>query len=45
MSAQTLDRDKMEARVARFKKLQSYQTQNLATQGIPPALALRHQHR
>ena len=36
MSAQTLDRDKMEARVARFKKLQSYQTQNLATQGIPP---------
>jgi uncharacterized RmlC-like cupin family protein len=36
VSSQTLGRDKMEARVARFKKLQSYQTQNLATQGIPP---------
>ena len=36
MSTQTLDLAKMEARVARFKKLQSYQTQNLAAQGIPP---------
>ena len=36
MSTQTLVPEKMEARVARFKKLQSYQTQNLATQGIPP---------
>ena len=36
MSTQTLSPEKMEARVARFKKLQSYQTQNLATQGIPP---------
>jgi uncharacterized RmlC-like cupin family protein len=26
----------MEARVARFNKLQTYQTQNLAAQGIPP---------
>jgi mannose-6-phosphate isomerase-like protein (cupin superfamily) len=26
----------MEARVARFNRLQTYQTQNLATQGIPP---------
>src|ERR1700689_4467074 len=36
MSTQTLGRDEMEARVARFAMLQSYQTQNLATQGIPP---------
>jgi mannose-6-phosphate isomerase-like protein (cupin superfamily) len=37
MSPQTLSPEKMEAtRVARFKKLQSYQTQNLATEGIPP---------
>jgi uncharacterized RmlC-like cupin family protein len=36
VSTQTLSPEKMEARVARFKKLQSYQTQNLATQGIPP---------
>jgi mannose-6-phosphate isomerase-like protein (cupin superfamily) len=36
MSTQTLSPEKMEAtRVARFKKLQSYQTQNQATQGIP----------
>jgi mannose-6-phosphate isomerase-like protein (cupin superfamily) len=33
---QTLSPEQMETtRVARFKKLQSYQTQNLATQGIP----------
>jgi len=36
MSTQTLSPEKMEAHVARFKKLQSYQTQNLATEGIPP---------
>ncbi len=36
MSTQTLSLEKMEARVARFEKLQSYQTQNLASQGIPP---------
>src|ERR1700733_4232086 len=36
MSTPTLNRDEMEARVARFGMLQSYQTQNLATQGIPP---------
>jgi uncharacterized RmlC-like cupin family protein len=36
VSAKTLSPEKMEARVARFKKLQSYQTQNLAAQGIPP---------
>jgi mannose-6-phosphate isomerase-like protein (cupin superfamily) len=36
MSTQTLSPEQMETtRVARFKKLQSYQTQNLATQGIP----------
>lgn len=35
MSTQTLSPEMMEARVARFKKLQSYQTQNQATQGIP----------
>src|SRR6202051_1810209 len=36
MSKQPLSREQMEARVARFGMLQSYQTQNLATQGIPP---------
>ena len=36
MTAKSLDPKAMEARVARFKKLQTYQTQNLATQGIPP---------
>ena len=36
MSTQTLTPEKMEARVARFEKLESYQTQNLATQNIPP---------
>jgi mannose-6-phosphate isomerase-like protein (cupin superfamily) len=36
MSTQTLSPEMMEARVARFKNLQSYQTQNQATQGIPP---------
>ena len=36
MTTQSLDPKAMEARVARFKKLQTYQTQNLATQGIPP---------
>ena len=32
----TLTPDQMEARVARFKKLQSYQRQNLDAHGIPP---------
>ena len=36
MNTQTLGPEKMAARVARFKKLQSYQTQNLAKEGIPP---------
>jgi uncharacterized RmlC-like cupin family protein len=36
VTTQSLDPKAMEARVARFKKLQTYQTQNLATQGIPP---------
>ena len=36
MTTQSLDPKAMEARVARFKKLQTYQTQNLAAQGIPP---------
>jgi len=35
-TAKSLDPKAMEARVARFKKLQTYQSQNLATQGIPP---------
>jgi uncharacterized RmlC-like cupin family protein len=36
VTLQSLDPKAMEARVARFKKLQTYQTQNLAAQGIPP---------
>jgi uncharacterized RmlC-like cupin family protein len=36
MTTNSLNPAQMEARVARFKKLQTYQTQNLATQGIPP---------
>ncbi|HXW42494.1 MAG TPA: cupin domain-containing protein [Xanthobacteraceae bacterium] len=36
MTTPTLSPAQMEARVARFGKLQTYQTQNLATQGIPP---------
>ena len=36
MTTQSLDPKAMEARVARFNKLQTYQTQNLAAQGIPP---------
>jgi mannose-6-phosphate isomerase-like protein (cupin superfamily) len=36
MTTKSLDSKAMEARVARFKKLQTYQSQNLATQGIPP---------
>jgi uncharacterized RmlC-like cupin family protein len=36
VTTQSLDPKAMEARVARFNKLQTYQTQNLATQGIPP---------
>ncbi len=36
MTTQSLTPEKMEARVARFNKLQTYQTQNFAAQGIPP---------
>jgi uncharacterized RmlC-like cupin family protein len=36
VTTQSLDAEAMEGRVARFKKLQTYQTQNLAAQGIPP---------
>ena len=36
MTTPTLSPAQMQARVARFGKLQTYQTQNLATQGIPP---------
>jgi uncharacterized RmlC-like cupin family protein len=36
VTTQSLDPKAMEARVARFNKLQTYQTQNLAAQGIPP---------
>jgi mannose-6-phosphate isomerase-like protein (cupin superfamily) len=35
-ATKSLDPAQMEGRVARFKKLQTYQSQNLATQGIPP---------
>jgi len=35
-TTKSLDPKAMEARVARFNKLQTYQTQNLAAQGIPP---------
>jgi mannose-6-phosphate isomerase-like protein (cupin superfamily) len=35
-TTKSLDPKAMEARVARFNKLQTYQTQNLAVQGIPP---------
>ena len=36
MTTKTLDPVQMEDRVARFGKLQTYQSQNLAAQGIPP---------
>jgi mannose-6-phosphate isomerase-like protein (cupin superfamily) len=36
VTTKSLSPEKMAARVARFNKLQTYQTQNLATQGIPP---------
>ena len=36
MTTKSLSPENMAARVARFNKLQTYQTQNLATQGIPP---------
>jgi uncharacterized RmlC-like cupin family protein len=36
VTTQSLSPEQMQARVARFNKLQTYQTQNLATQGIPP---------
>jgi mannose-6-phosphate isomerase-like protein (cupin superfamily) len=36
MTTQSLSPERMEARVARFRKLQTYQSQNLAAQGIPP---------
>ncbi len=36
VASQSLDPVRMESRVARFRKLQTYQTQNLAAQGIPP---------
>ena len=36
MSTTTLSPEKMEARVARFNKLQTYQTQNFDKHGIPP---------
>jgi mannose-6-phosphate isomerase-like protein (cupin superfamily) len=36
MTTKTLDPVQMEGRVARFGKLQTYQSQNLAAQGIPP---------
>jgi mannose-6-phosphate isomerase-like protein (cupin superfamily) len=35
VTTQSLDPKAMEARVARFNKLQTYQTQNLVAQGIP----------
>ena len=37
MTMKSLNPAQMEARVARFNRLQTYQMQNLATQGIPPA--------
>lgn len=36
MATKSLDPQAMEARVARFNKLQTYQQQNFATHGIPP---------
>ena len=36
MSTKTLTSDAMEGRVARFKKLQTYQRQNFEAHGIPP---------
>ena len=36
MTTKTLNPVQMEDRVARFGKLQTYQSQNLAAQGIPP---------
>ena len=36
MTTKSLSPEKMAVRVARFNKLQTYQTQNLAAQGIPP---------
>jgi len=36
VTIKSLSPEQMEARVARFGKLQTYQTQNLASQGIPP---------
>jgi uncharacterized RmlC-like cupin family protein len=36
MTTKSLSPEAMQARVARFDKLQTYQTQNLAAQGIPP---------
>ena len=36
MSTKTLTSEAMEARVARFKKLQTYQRQNFEAHGIPP---------
>src|SRR5580658_4303053 len=36
MSTKSLDPEAMEKRVARFSKLQSYQTQNFNAHGIPP---------
>jgi mannose-6-phosphate isomerase-like protein (cupin superfamily) len=35
-ATKTLSPEAMEKRVARFSKLQTYQTQNLAAEGIPP---------
>jgi hypothetical protein len=40
---QSLTLEKMEARVARFNKLQTYQRQNFEAHGIPPVLELRPQ--
>jgi mannose-6-phosphate isomerase-like protein (cupin superfamily) len=36
VTTKSLTPEKMAARVARFNKLQTYQSQNLAAQGIPP---------
>ena len=36
MSTKTLTSEAMEGRVARFKKLQTYQRQNFEAHGIPP---------
>jgi mannose-6-phosphate isomerase-like protein (cupin superfamily) len=36
MTTKSLDPKAMESRVARFSRLQTYQSQNLASQGIPP---------